>query len=96
MLATGLHSWPSPSVRRPVKQHAHAWDMKDVMWMFDNSDDVEADTKLLLQLRNEVTEACRSAEKIGSMLEAVPANDHGQKLRKLCAQVKDPAQQQHA
>ncbi|CAE7249277.1 unnamed protein product, partial [Symbiodinium sp. KB8] len=70
---------------RPVKHHAQGWDMKDVMWMFDNSEEVDADTKLLLQLRSEVTETCKSAEKIGSVLEAVPANEHGQKLRKLCA-----------
>ena len=70
--------------------------MKDVMWMFDNSEEVDADTKLLLQLRSEVTETCKSAEKIGSVLEAVPANEHGQKLRKLCAHVKDTAQHQRA
>ncbi|CAE7840031.1 unnamed protein product [Symbiodinium sp. CCMP2592] len=71
-------------ILRPVKQCAAAWDMKDVAWMFDSSEEVDAEVKLILSLREEASDAMKSAEKIGSMLDAVPANTSGQKLRELC------------
>ena len=49
---------------RPVKKHAAAWDMQDVLWMFQGSKDVEADVQVMMELRSSLALDCGHLEKI--------------------------------
>lgn len=47
--------------------------MESVMWVFSNSEDVDADTKMLLDLRSELGEGLKFADKVITFDCGVPA-----------------------
>lgn len=49
---------------RIVKECAKKWEMKDVMWMFQDHPDQDADVTMMLELRDEVSEMVKGVEKI--------------------------------
>ena len=75
---------------RPVKEAAGRWQMDGVKWMFDGSPDIDADTKVMLELRTELSETVKHAEKIVSFDRASgPFTAQCDKVRDWCAEVKD-------
>ena len=57
------------------------------MWMFQNSDDVKADTEMMLELRTEISEMAKSFEK---MLVIPNGSDV---FKSLCSRVKQYCQE---
>ena len=50
---------------RSVKAAAADWNMKEVMWMFEaTNEDVESDLELMVEHREELAEMCKVAEKM--------------------------------
>ena len=49
---------------RSVKASALTWQMADVMWMFENNEDVDPDVSMMLELRTDVNDMVKSSEKI--------------------------------
>ncbi|CAE7879427.1 unnamed protein product, partial [Symbiodinium necroappetens] len=49
---------------RPVRGAAAKWEMEPVKWMFTGDSDVDADTQIMLELRSELIEMCKGAEKV--------------------------------
>lgn len=50
---------------RSIKTCAAAWEMNDVMWMFQpENEDTESDVKLMLEHRGEVADFAKLSEKI--------------------------------
>lgn len=47
-----------------MKKCAAAWQMEDIMWMFSGSDDVDADCKMMLEIRDEVTEDHKTLDRV--------------------------------
>ncbi|CAE7868156.1 unnamed protein product, partial [Symbiodinium necroappetens] len=71
----------------PVQKAAAAWTMDDCMWMFQNSDDVKADTEMMLELCTEISEMAKSFEK---MLVIPNGSDV---FKSLCSRVKQYCQE---
>lgn len=49
---------------RSVKDCAKAWQMEPVLWMFQDSQEVDSDVEMMLECRNQFIEDFKHAEKL--------------------------------
>ena len=68
---------------RPVKDAVQTWEMKPVMWVFEGSKDVDADTEMLISLRNEMGETLKSVDKVLCMGSSGGSHDFNRVLSEL-------------
>ena len=85
------HNWASPLraffvcilSSRPVKDAVQAWEMKPMMWVFEGSKGLDADTEMLISLRNEMGETLKWIDKVLPMGSSGGSHDFNKVLSKL-------------